>query len=119
MSLSAAEARFIEKREKLTKHWPVFGVASLLLLAMLALWLWFKTPHMINPWLVVAGIENGTLPETTVILMGAMLPMVMLALLVFTSAFILLAFKAFSNERRLIQLLRRECPGTGVNESQQ
>ena len=119
MSLSAAETRFVEQREKFTKHWPVFGFACLLLLAALVLWLWFKTPHMINPWLVVAGIENGTLPESTVIVMGAMLPVVMLALVVFTSAFILLAFKAFSNERRLLQLLRRVCPGTGVNESQQ
>ena len=119
MSLTRAEARFVNKREKHTRHWPVFGFAALLLLAVLGLWLWIKVPHMINPWLVVAGLENGTLPESTMLVMGAMLPFVVLALLVFAGAFVLLAFKAFSNERKLIVLLRRECETSGVNESPQ
>lgn len=117
MSLSQAESLFVEKREKLTKHWPAFGFGILFVLAALAFWLWLKVPHLINPWVVGVGLEKGTLPESTMVLMAIMLPIVMLIFLVFSGAVVLLAFAAFSNERRLIQLLRREGVNPGSSES--
>ncbi|QQS55677.1 MAG: hypothetical protein IPM89_07835 [Candidatus Competibacteraceae bacterium] len=117
MSLSPEESLFVEKRERLTKHWPVFGFGVLFVLATFAFWLWLKVPYLINPWVVEVGLEKGTLPESTVVLMAVMLPMVMLVFLAFASAVVLLAFAAFSNERRLIELLRREGVNPGANES--
>ncbi len=108
MSLSKTDLRFVDKRERLTKHWPVVAVGILLMLAALACWLWWKTPYLINPWAVSVSLENGTLPESTLVLMAFMLPIVMLMFLLFASAVVVLLFAGFSNERRLIQLLRRE-----------
>ncbi len=108
MSLSEAELLFVKKREQLTKYWPAFAVGILLLLAALACWLWLKTPYLLNPWAVGVALENGTLPEATMALMAVMLPIVMLMFLLFASAVVVLLFVGFCNERRLIQLLRRE-----------
>ncbi len=108
MSLSKTELLFVEKRERLTKHWPAFGVGILLLLIVLACWLWLKTPYLLNPWAVGVGLENGTLPESTMALMAVMLPIVMLMFLLFACAVVVLLFVGFANERRLIRLLRRE-----------
>ena len=109
MSLSPAELLFVEKRERLTKQWPIFGFGVLLLLAAFVFWLWNDVPHMVNPWLVAASLEKGALPESTMTLMAAMLPIVILVLIAAASAFVLLVSVACSNERRLIQLLGREC----------
>jgi len=117
MSLSQAESLFVEKREKLTKLWPTFGFGILFVLAAFAFWLWIEVPHLINPWVVRVSLEKGTLPESKMVLMAAMLPIVMLSLLAFAGAIVVLAFVAFSNERRLIQLLRREGVNPGSPES--
>ena len=117
MSLSQAESLFVEKREKLTRLWPTFGFGTLIVLAAFAFWLWVEVPHLINPWGVGVSLEKGTLPESTMILMAAMLPIVMLFLIAVAGAIVILAFVAFSNERRLIQLLRREVVNAGDRES--
>ncbi|GAA3531180.1 hypothetical protein [Zobellella aerophila] len=106
MKLSAAELSFVEKREKLTRYWPLFGGFILLLLVVLAIWLWVKVPYMVNPWVVAAGLKTGTLPESTLVLMAAMLPIMMLTFLVFAVAVVLLAFAAVSNERKLIGFIQ-------------
>lgn len=112
MSLSTKDLVFIEKRERLTKYWPLAGAGLLTLLSAFSIWLWAEVPHMINPWFVSASINNGTLPETTVTTMAVILPFVMLSFLVFAGIVVLLAFVAFANERRLLRLIRKlEAPG--------
>lgn len=116
MKLSPAERLYVEKRERLTKLWPAFGAGVLLMLAALALWLWLRVPYFANPWAVAEALESGGLPESTITLMAAMLPVVVLMFLVFALAVVLLTFVAFSNERRLIQLVRRE--GAALEDSE-
>jgi hypothetical protein len=99
---------FLEKRRRLTRLWPWVGSMLLLLLVALAAWLWVSVPWLINPWAVSAALESATLTDSTRTLMAAMLPVVMLTLLLVVAVMIVLAFAAFSNERRLIQLLRRQ-----------
>lgn len=107
MTLPPADKLFVERRERLARHWPVAGVGSLLLIAAFGGWLWLKVPHLIDPWRVIESLEAGALPESTVGIMVVMLPIVMVTLLVFAFIFVLLGFVAFSNERRLIRLLRK------------
>lgn len=107
MKLSAEERLFVEKREILTRRWPWVGGILLLLLATLTVWLWLTVPYLVNPWAVSAGFASGTMPESTTLLMAAMLPVVMLTLLVMIAIVVTLAFVAFHNERRLIGLVQR------------
>ena len=106
MSFSSSDRLFVEKRDRLARSWPVVGVVLLALLAGFCGWLWLRTPYLINPWAVFESLRAGTLPESTANLMVAMLPIVMLTLLFFAFVVVLLFFVAFSNERRLIRLIR-------------
>lgn len=107
MNLSPAEKRFVEKRENRLKYWPLFGVFSLVLVAAYGAWLWLKMPYLIDPWHVMERIEMGSLSESTMGVMAAMLPFVMAAFLFFAFFVVLLWFVAFRNERRLVRLIRR------------
>jgi hypothetical protein len=114
MQLSPTDRKFIAKRSRLVRRWPWAGALLLVLLAALGLWLWFEVPFMVNPWAVSAGLEAGSLPESTRVLMAAILPVVVLLLLAFAVAVVLLTFVAFANERRLLRLLERAAgPGSG------
>lgn len=107
MSLSPADKKFVEKREKRVKYWPFYGGAALVLLIAYGVWLWVKTPHLIKPWHVIESVQAGTLSESTMGVMAFMLPIVMAALLVFAFVVVLLWFVMFYNERRLIRLVRK------------
>lgn len=107
MSISSSQKLFVEKRERLAKSWPVVGIVLLAMLTAFVVWAWLKTPYLINPWVVFESLRAGTLPESTANLMVAMLPIVVLSLLFFAFVVVLLFFVAFSNERRLIRLVRK------------
>ena len=107
MSLSSADKLFVERRESLVKHWPLVGAGCLALIVSFSTWLWLNIPHLIDPWRVIESLEAGTLPESTVSIMVVMLPILMIFLLVFTFIVVVLVFTGFSNERRLIRLLRK------------
>jgi len=102
-----ADTAFIKRRRRLLKLWPWAGSALLLMLLFLAAWMWIRVPYMINPWLVLEQIEAGTLADSTMLMMAGMLPVVMVAFLGFVAATIVILFTAFSNERRMLGIIRR------------
>lgn len=108
MELSTQELSFVARRERLTAYWVVVGGALLLLLGALGVWLWVRVPYLVDPWAVAEGIRTGSLPESTMALMAAMLPVVVLMLLGVVAVGVLLASVAVSNERRLIRIIQRE-----------
>lgn len=116
MKLISEELRFIEKRERLAASWTFVGALVLALFFAFAIWAWLNVPQLINPWMVVSNLKAGNLPETTVSLMAAMLPVVMLTLLVSAGLVVGLVFCAFSNERRLIRIIRKLEENGAVNE---
>ncbi|WP_116474937.1 hypothetical protein [Zobellella maritima] len=107
MKLSPEESLFVARRAALTSHWPWVGGVLLLLVIAFAAWLWWSVPHLINPWAVTADLQSGALSDTTIPLMAALLPVVTLTFLVFVALTIVMAFAAFANERRLIDIINR------------
>lgn len=107
MHLKATDSTFINRRSSLVKYWPVAGSLLLLMLFGLGGWLWIDIPWLINPWEVMQALEAGKLPDSTLTLMAMMLPVVMLACLVFSVLFVLLAWRGFANERRLLEIIER------------
>ncbi|WP_200382724.1 hypothetical protein [Thiococcus pfennigii] len=87
------------------------GFASIGLLFGLAAWLWLSAPVLVDPWFVLDGLASGAFSEGTIRLMAAMLPVVVLLCLLVVLVSLLLAFAVFSNERRLIALIRRLLDG--------
>lgn len=107
MHPGATDSTFISRRSSLVKYWPIAGSVLLLMLFGLGGWLWIDIPWLINPWEVMQALEAGKLPDSTLTLMAMMLPVVMLACLVFSVLFILLGWRGFANERRLLEIIER------------
>ena len=107
MHLKATDSTFINRRSSLVKYWPVAGSLLLLMLFGLGGWLWIDIPWLINPREVVDALEAGKLPDSTLTLMAMVLPVIMLACLVFSVLFVLLAWRGFANERRLLEIIER------------
>lgn len=107
MHLTATDSRFITRRSFLVKYWPIAGSLLLLVLIGFGVWLWFDVPWLINPREVMQALEAGELPDSTLALMALMLPVVMLACIVFSVLFVLLAWRGFENERRLLEIIDR------------
>ena len=105
--LTTHEKAFVEKRARFVRNWPVVGTAALIVVCGLAVWLWFSTPLLINPWAVISGLRTESIPESTLSLMAAMLPVVSVACLFVLVVVLLLSFAAFSNEKKLITVIER------------
>lgn len=108
MKLSPEESLYIARRASLIRHWPWVGSILLLLVIAFTAWLWWSVPHLINPWAVTADLRSGTLTDAGILLMAALLPVVTLSFLVFVALTIVLAFAAFANERRLLDIINRQ-----------
>ncbi|GAB3376138.1 hypothetical protein NCG89_11820 [Spongiibacter taiwanensis] len=99
--MSEAELRFLRRRGALVSAWPWVGSACLLGLIALAAVLFWRVPQLVNPWFVFDQINADALPESQMILMAAMLPVVLLLL----GVLVLTLFACLSNERRLLAML--------------
>ena len=107
MNLTKREKEFVERRAKLVQYWPILGTICLAGVLILAVWLWLSRPFLINPWKVLSGLEAGSIPESTTLLMAAMLPIVVLACLFVLVACLIFCFAAFSNERKHLDIINR------------
>ncbi len=62
---------------------------------------------LINPWAVLSRLEADSLPDSTITMMAALLPVVMLTCVVVLAAALVLFSVAFSNERKHIAIIHR------------
>ncbi len=105
MHLLAAQQKFLDKRKKLIVAWRWIG--PLLLVAVLATlaWLFSQRPLLINPYEVINRIESGTIEGSTLALMAAMLPMLVLMSFLLVFAIIIFTFSAFTNEKNYRKII--------------
>ncbi len=108
INITPQEQAFIEKRFKLTRAFTWVGSGLLALLFGLTLWLWMTTPLFINPKEVALRLEEGTIPQSSIETMAILLPVLTLTCFVLTAIFIFFAFIGFSNERKLIAIIKRQ-----------
>lgn len=107
MDLTRQEKLFVEKRAKFARSWPIVGAALLAMIAVLAAWLFFSNPLLINPWAVLSKLEAGSLPDSTLATMATLLPVVMFTCLFVLVVALVFFWVAFSNERKHLALIRR------------
>lgn len=105
VKLRDEELNFIRKRSRLAKTWPLVGAVLILSTGGLGAWLFFTKPLLANPWTVWSKLEAQAIPDSTLELMAAMLPVVVLMCVALFIALILCAFVAFSNERKYLSIL--------------
>ena len=103
--LAPEDLAFVERRRRALRSWPWIGGASLALLTALAVWLFVRTPNLVVPGRAVNEALSGRLEQSTLMVIAALLPTSMLALLAVAGAAIGLVFAARANELRLLKLL--------------
>lgn len=101
------EHDYLQRRERLARAWPWVGASLLAALLGLAVWLWWRTPLLIDPWLVMRRLAANDLGQGTLALMATMLPVLVILCLVLSLGLVLLGFQGMRNERRLLKLLKR------------
>ena len=105
MKLNNKQKIFIEKRRRLMRSWSIIG--SLLLFGIIASlgWMSLRNPLLVNPFKVASRLNSGTVEQSTLIIMAAMLPVVFLACFFLLAALILFCFSAFSNEKKHLKII--------------
>ncbi len=110
MQLSDEERRFLVKRAQLVRAWRYVGAILLAVLIGLGFWLFLTLPLLVNPFVVMTRLQSGSIPESMLMLMAGMLPIVVLmclALVALVVMVVLFIFVAFSNEKKYLKLIER------------
>jgi uncharacterized membrane protein len=105
MLMNSEDEAFLKKREKMIKTWPFVGVAIIIMFLGLAMHFFISVPRMINPIQVFSELNSGTIPETSLVIMTAMVPILNLTIIVMMVVFVLLAWKFFSHEKRYHKII--------------
>jgi len=101
------DLEFIKKRSFFVRWWNVVGSIMLFVLGGMAVWFFVRVPNFINPLHVIEQLKLGTLPQSSLVVMAGMLPIVVLGLLLVCVAVIIFIFAFFSNERRYLAIIER------------
>ena len=107
MDVSHDELDFITRRSRLVRTWPLAGSALLIMAVSLTAWLFFSSPLLANPLTVWSRLDENSLPQSELVVMAAMLPVVVLACLALLIVLILFGFVAFANEKKYLSILER------------
>jgi Ca2+/Na+ antiporter len=103
--LNEKDLEFIKKRSFFARWWNVVGSVMLAVLVGMALWFFVRVPNFINPFHVIDQLQSGTLQQSTLVVMAAMLPIVVLGLLLVCCTVIGFGFAVFANERRYLRII--------------
>lgn len=119
MPLDDAQLRYLAGRERLVKRWPAVGAALLTAIAAVMLYLFLRSPLLINPWHTAMLLEGGSVPQHTMAEMAAKLPVVFLVCCGLMVAMVLVQFAVTVTERRLlglVEVLTREGGASNADE---
>ncbi len=107
MDLSEQEVRFLANRTRLANAWCYVGVVLLFSVASLAGALFWFVPLLANPFTVLTRLQDDSIPQSTMALSTALLPIVVLTCLFLTMAIVLFIFAAFANERTYLSIVQK------------
>jgi hypothetical protein len=105
MALDEQQQRFLARRRRLTRFWPLGGTALLAMVLALLIGLYLRVPLLVDPFAVAEQLHAGSIEEATLLLMAALLPLLSLACFLLLVALILFMFAAFANERRYLRAI--------------
>jgi hypothetical protein len=105
MMLSDDDRAFIARRSRFVRTWPLAGGFLVIALGALVVWLWITRPLMTNPFALARALEAGALPESTLYLLTAMLPVMTLACFGVVGALLVFAFVTFARESRYLRIV--------------
>ncbi len=103
--LAENDLAFLQMRRRFLRFWKIVGVSTLVFLAALFSWLYFKVPNLVNPFHVQRQIESDTLTPSALKVMAALMPLMMVLAFFLSVAIILFGFSAYANENRYLKII--------------
>lgn len=108
MQLNEKEQRFITRRARLIRSWRYVGTLLLVMLIGLGAWLFFSRPLLANPFETMTLLKSHSIPASTLTVMAAILPVVVLMCIFLAVINVLYVFAAFSSEKQYLAIIQRE-----------
>ena len=106
-ALARREREWLASRRRLVRRWPLVGGACALGLIALIAALWWRTPLLLDPWMLAGRLRDGSVDQATLMLLAALLPVVMLVLFGVMFVLLLLLGVGMASERRLLDTVAR------------
>lgn len=107
MEITNEEMRFVTKRRRFVKAWPLVGTILISLAIGLGVWLFLSKPLLANPFTVLSKLKSGSIPHSTLVLMAGILPIVVLMCIALVITIVLFVFASFNNERKYLAMVQR------------
>lgn len=108
MTLTDQQKGFLQKRQRLMKAWPYVGpLLTLAILALLA-YLFVQVPLIINPYEVIAGLQAGTIEQSTIDLMCLLLPIMSLLMFFLLIVLVVVMYLWIRLERKYLAIIQQE-----------
>lgn len=103
--ITEKDVAFIEKRRRLVRWWNLVGSVTFGGLVAFVAWMFWSQPRLINPLHVVGELQAGGIPQATLEIMAAMLPIVVLAIFFVLAVMIGFTCAMIGNERRYLKII--------------
>jgi hypothetical protein len=110
--ISERDEKFIRRRRKLVRYWRFVGPLLWIMILGFAAWTYVRSRLLIDPFAMLARLEAGDLPESTLVIMAALTPVFFTGLLVLFTALILVMYGAISGEKRYLAIIDGLSDGT-------
>ena len=113
--------KIIEKDKLLNRYrlitwWPIAGVILIFVVFALAVYLWIKSPYLINPQFVISSIETNSYPQELLGLALIVLPIMVDAVLFVLLVFILYGFVILNREKEYVKFILKNFYGHIIKE---
>lgn len=103
--LSDDDLKFIEKRKKINKYWPVFGVLMPLMLISVFLYLFLKVPKLANPYHVIDLLNANKLDPATMSILSVICPLTIDFLFLTMGVLTIYVWLAVRMERQYLRMI--------------
>lgn len=104
-AVSERDREFIERRRKLVAYWRFAGPLLWIMILGFASWVFFRSRLLIDPFEMLARLEAGDLPESTLVIMAALAPVFFSGLFVLLTVLVLILYSAISGEKRYLAII--------------
>jgi nitric oxide reductase large subunit len=99
------ELQFLKRRMKINKAWSIVGICMLITLVALYVWLYVKTPNLVNPFHVMNLIEKNRLDISSMKMLSVFCSVAVVALFIIVGTVVAYGFAWASLERRYLRII--------------
>lgn len=108
--MTEEDSHFVSERARRNRiGGPLIGPTLLGWITFSVVLVW-SVPQLANPWYVMEGYKNSTLPEKSIEVLAMLSPMLMLSALLGFTCFLFITWYFVSIERRYLEIIKKLSP---------